>query len=492
MNTNVNTKERASATTDTLSTHILPEFAKDSCIIDYHHQCDYEFKLWKVASSIAKDNGIGKCISIKKIAQAMHNDQNVNFWIKDNTPSEGQKALIRYNSMKGVNILPSIAVIIAGATSSDPTTFISAEGTGCTSNGPHPLGAGDYLRMPSNVKRIAKAYAETTNNNVYVILVVDDEPLQYEIYTPTDLFPNWQTGTVTDSKQRKTMDIWGRALGFEFSSPLYERDLQYKDPTFFVKRHGISKLQDEVKSYFMTLQNKLKKDYEGKELSVRLHANTSAFKQTLNNLIDPDTSQPASSLNKFRVYHKITNDAEISSAYDIYAAMRGYDKQENRFVKSRDDLLTDDTFLMPGYTLCPECHRPVYKVNDEYAELELSNSNNIIVTCNCGHSFEIEPDIINASFRFDEERDTSDENCEMLTDGDDIFDSITETQDAITGATSDFNKFDEISYKDVNVYNIHYIAGAKPNTPKDFSQKRKVSNTKLERVNDLVVRRVSK
>ena len=156
--------------------------------------------------------------------------------------------------------------------------------------------------LNTRTKWLADVWAEKADD-ITVIECVGD---QIEVYTAKDLHPEWfSCKDPVDSIYRRCANIWSRALGWQFSAPLY-RDKASEIDVMKYKRSDA----------------KLFKDQPGAHVTKTNHS-------------------PAAYLNS----KTLASEDECREFFNYYKYLR-----VNKLVEES---------LIPGYQLCPVCGRPI-------------------------------------------------------------------------------------------------------------------------------------
>ena len=151
-------------------------------------------------------------------------------------------------------------------------------------------------------------------DEIIVLEVYEDTKgkLHIEQHTFADIHPEWAvTTTSTDSKFRRCANIWGNALGWTFSAPLY-RDNSREMDEMYLKRNDRSKFDDTA------------------------HLTKIA-------------SRPASYINSKIA---VAPESECQEFFNYYAYLY-------KTAADPDNDLTMKDFLEPGYEICPDCGKPI-------------------------------------------------------------------------------------------------------------------------------------
>lgn len=167
----------------------------------------------------------------------------------------------------------------------------------------------------TNAHWIADVWAEKTDKLTVI------EASTNEVYTLEDLHPEWFATYQIDineySNPRRCANIWGNALGWSFSAPLYRDDKLNATENYVRNKQACQNVPE-------THQSKLSKIATRPESYLKTKA--------------------------------IASDKECKDFFEYY-----------KYLYTTDSL---ETALEPGYQLCPDCGRPI---NIDKAELELKS-----------------------------------------------------------------------------------------------------------------------
>jgi len=154
------------------------------------------------------------------------------------------------------------------------------------------------------------------------------EATTMEVYTLEDIHPEWFHLNCTDSIYRRCANIWSKALGWQFSAPLYiDRDVNTSES--FIRNQLT--LQQFAKSYI---------DYECPNHDTPVLRYTDKEQKDLSKF-----SKVATNPNSYLKTKAVASEDECKQFFEHYKWLQ------------QNGLLADS--LEAGYQLCPHCGRPI-------------------------------------------------------------------------------------------------------------------------------------
>lgn len=201
-----------------------------------------------------------------------------------------------------------------------------------------------------NIDYIVAHWIEKDTPEITILAVSDDCVVKE--YNWTELYPELaQTmGGATNSKARRCANIWAKALGWQFTAPLY-RDNDYSNTIDF----GTKAWKNIYNAKHFSPTEK-----EFKKLK-NLHEIRHYSKMDTDDLTKY-TSKPET----YRKAHCVASDAECNEFFAFYKELY------------KNNLLEEA--LEPDWYICPDCGRPVYV--SPYAENKCCEY--------CNHEFELD------------------------------------------------------------------------------------------------------
>lgn len=245
-----------------------------------------------------------------------------------------------------------------------------------------------------NIDYIVAHWIEKDTPEITILAVSDDCVVKE--YNWTELYPELaQTmGGATNSKARRCANIWAKALGWQFTAPLY-RDNDYSNTIDFGTKawKNIIHAQQSVTGSTMVCYNKEHKidftAYEGYRVVTLKDKNGNTQIDKYGNVVygayRESEGKPSNSITKnlktmdtdsltkytskpetYRKAHCVASDAECNEFFAFYKELY------------KNNLLEEA--LEPDWYICPDCGRPVYV--SPYAENKCCEY--------CNHEFELD------------------------------------------------------------------------------------------------------
>lgn len=201
-----------------------------------------------------------------------------------------------------------------------------------------------------NIDYIVAHWIEKDTPEITILAVSDDCVVKE--YNWTELYPELaQTmGGATNSKARRCANIWAKALGWQFTAPLY-RDNDYSNTIDFGTKAWKNIYNTK---HFSPTKEEFKKLKNLNEIRHYSKMNTDDLTKY--------TSKPET----YRKAHCVASDAECNEFFAFYKELY------------KNNLLEEA--LEPDWYICPDCGRPVYV--SPYAENKCCEY--------CNHEFELD------------------------------------------------------------------------------------------------------
>ena len=216
-----------------------------------------------------------------------------------------------------------------------------------------------------NIDYIVAHWIEKDTPEITILAVSDDCVVKE--YNWTELYPELvQTmGGATNSKARRCANIWAKALGWQFTAPLY-RDNDYSNTIDFgTKAWKNINLAKSIKRDGMVYVPSYKPEDNPTPAQLkeaRILGELRAYSNMDTDSLTKYTSKPET----YRKAHCVASDAECNEFFAFYKELY------------KNNLLEEA--LEPDWYICPDCGRPVYV--SPYAENKCCEY--------CNHEFELD------------------------------------------------------------------------------------------------------
>lgn len=216
-----------------------------------------------------------------------------------------------------------------------------------------------------NIDYIVAHWIEKDTPEITILAVSDDCVVKE--YNWTELYPELaQTmGGATNSKARRCANIWAKALGWQFTAPLY-RDNDYSNTIDFgTKAWKNITLAKSIKRNGMVYVPSYKPEDNPTPAQLkeaRILGELRAYSNMDTDSLTKYTSKPET----YRKAHCVASDAECNEFFAFYKELY------------KNNLLEEA--LEPDWYICPDCGRPVYV--SPYAENKCCEY--------CNHEFELD------------------------------------------------------------------------------------------------------
>lgn len=186
--------------------------------------------------------------------------------------------------------------------------------------------------LNTSAQWIADVWAEKTDKLTVI------EGSTGDVYTMEDLHPEWfaERYILQDSIYRRCANIWGKALGWSFSAPLYSTPRSESIENYHRGKANIAALI-QAESHINKYNNK---KHVREELQKNFREHPERFQRNT-------TSKIASRPESYLKSKAVATEEECRQFFTHYKWLQ----QHHMLAES----------LEAGYTLCPHCGRPIYE-----------------------------------------------------------------------------------------------------------------------------------